>query len=98
MDDVAVPGPARVLETGEKKTKARANTSMQVELQLPRETVRRIVDQVTNRRVMKGAIDLARFYGEEDIRKLMEKADAIAEIAGRATIQPGDVSVARKRF
>jgi histone H3/H4 len=68
---------------------------MQVKLELPADTVRRIMEQATDRRIEKNAITLVRYFAEEDIRRLAEKADIAAQIRGLKTIQARDVTAAR---
>jgi histone H3/H4 len=68
---------------------------MEIRLELPADTVRRIMDQATERRIEKTAITLVRYYAEEDIRQLAEKADTVARIRGSRTIRARDVTAAR---
>ncbi len=69
---------------------------MIVELQLQRETVRRIMDQATDRNCMKNAVDMVRYHAENYIRELTEKADIVAETRDSRTIQERDIAAAKK--
>jgi histone H3/H4 len=69
---------------------------MEVRLELPADPIRRIMDQATERRIEKNAITLMRYFAEEDIRRLAEKADIAAQIRGSKTIQGRDVTAERE--
>jgi histone H3/H4 len=94
MDETTAQGTVQVTTTSRGRAGSRP-APMEVQLQLGADPVRRIMDQSTGRRIERNAITLVRYYAEDDIRRLTEKADVCARIRDSKTIQARDVTAAR---
>lgn len=53
------------------------------------------MNQTTDRRFAKSAVDLVRIYTEEDIRSLTKMAGQLADLRGSRTIMDRDIAAAR---
>lgn len=71
------------------------NTTVVVDLQLPRDAVRKVMLETTDHRLAKSAVDLVRIFAEEDIRALSKMAGQLADLRGSRTIMDRDVAAAR---